>query len=83
VNIEAMARELEALRKFAGGQMSAPQVIETLGPMSLWSKAGFNAEMQRVRAEALEEAAALCERDRHSFAGTQKLASAIRSLRRE
>jgi hypothetical protein len=41
-------KELETLRAFAAGQLTIPKVTAELGPMSLWSKDGFEAEIRKA-----------------------------------
>jgi hypothetical protein len=40
-------KELAALRELAAGRFTLAKVVEVLGPMSLWSQAGIEAEFQR------------------------------------
>lgn len=37
-----------ALRELAAGRCVIPKVTEVLGPMSLWSKSGFEAEIRKA-----------------------------------
>jgi len=51
-------KELETLRAFSAGQLTISKVTAELGPMSLWSKSGFDAEIRKA-VEAEREACAL------------------------
>ena len=51
-------KEEMLLRELAGGQCVIPKVIDELGPMSLWSKAGLEAEIRKA-VEAEREACAV------------------------
>ena len=46
-----------ALREYAAGRACAQSVIDALGPMSLWSKSSFDAEIRKA-VEAEREACA-------------------------
>lgn len=52
---EIERKELAALRELAAGQCTIQKVIDQLGPMSLWSKAAFEEQVQRRVAAALKE----------------------------
>jgi hypothetical protein len=49
--------EERMLREYAAGRACTQSVIDALGPMSLWSKAGFDAEIRKA-VEAEREACA-------------------------
>jgi hypothetical protein len=49
------------LRELAAEQCVIPQVTARLGPMSLWSKDGLEAEIRRAVAAEREACAKLCE----------------------
>jgi hypothetical protein len=48
-------KELETLRAFAAGQLTIPKVTAELGPMSLWSKDGFEAEIRKAVQDERED----------------------------
>ena len=54
-------KELETLRAFAAGQLTIPKVTAELGPMSLWSKDGFDAEILKAVEAEREACAKVCE----------------------
>ncbi len=48
----SMTHEEEmALREYAAGRACTQAVVDALGPMSLWSKSAFEAELAKARAE--------------------------------
>jgi hypothetical protein len=49
------------LRELAAGRCVITKVTEQLGPMSLWSKDGLEAEIQRAVEVEREACAKLCE----------------------
>ena len=51
-------KEEMLLRELAGGRSVIPKVTDELGPMSLWSKAGLEAEIRKA-VEAEREACAV------------------------
>ena len=50
-----------ALRELAAGRCVIPKVTEVLGPMSLWSKSGLEAEIRKAVEAEREACAKLCE----------------------
>ena len=54
-------KEEMLLRELAGGQCVIPKVTDELGPMSLWSKAGLEAEIRKAVEAEREACAKLCD----------------------
>jgi hypothetical protein len=54
-------QEEMALRELAAKPHYLPQVSAALGPLSLWSKAGIEAEIRRAVEAEREECAKLCD----------------------
>ena len=52
---DALRKELEAMREIAANRCVIPKVIDELGPLSLWSKSEFEAEVQRRIDAAIRE----------------------------
>ncbi len=48
------------LRELAGGRCTIQKVIDAWGPMSLWSKAGLEAEIQKAVLAEREACAQVC-----------------------
>jgi len=70
-----------ALREYAAGRACTQSVIDALGPMSLWSKSSFDAEIRKAVEAEREACAKLCdefESDTDPDAGAV-LAAAIRA----
>jgi hypothetical protein len=65
------------LRELAAEQCIIPKVTARLGPMSLWSKDGLDAEIRRAVQAEREACAKVCE-DSVEYAGGT-LAEAIRA----
>jgi hypothetical protein len=65
------------LRELAAEQCIIPKVTARLGPMSLWSKDGLDAEIRRAVQAEREACARVCE-DSVEYAGGT-LAEAIRA----
>jgi hypothetical protein len=65
------------LRELAGGRCVIPKVTAELGPMSLWSKAGLEAEIRRAIEAEREECAKVA--DGWPDYDVQGLAEAIRA----
>lgn len=55
-------QEEMALRELAAKPHYLPQVSAALGPLSLWSKAGIEAEIRRAVEAEREECAKLCDK---------------------
>jgi hypothetical protein len=70
-------KEEMMLRELAAGRCVIPKVTAELGPMSLWSKAGFDAEIRKAVEAEREACAKVCE-DSVEYAG-DTLAKAIRA----
>ena len=54
-------KEEMLLRELAGGRCVIPKVTAELGPMSLWSKAGLEAEIRKAVEAEREACAKLCD----------------------
>jgi hypothetical protein len=54
-------KEEMLLRELAGGRCVIPKVTDELGPMSLWSKAGLEAEIRKAVEAEREACAKICE----------------------
>ena len=54
-------KEEMLLRELAGGRCVIPKVTAELGPMSLWSKDGLEAEIRRAVQAEREACAKVCE----------------------
>ena len=52
---DALRKELEAMREIAANRCVIPKVIDELGPLSLWSRSEFEAEVQRRIDAAIRE----------------------------
>jgi hypothetical protein len=50
-----------ALREYAAGRACTQSVIDALGPMSLWSKSAFDAEIRKAVEAEREACAKVCE----------------------
>ena len=71
-------KEEMLLRELAGGQCVIPKVIDELGPMSLWSKAGLEAKIRKA-VEAEREACAVIAEE--SFCGCGRVSCIDGNLR--
>ena len=54
-------KEEMLLRELAGGRCVIPKVTAELGPMSLWSKAGLEAEIRKAVEAEREACAKVCD----------------------
>ena len=78
-----------ALREYAAGRACTQSVIDALGPMSLWSKSAFDAEIRKAVEAEREACARVCEAemepycgfDKESYAGCRALTSAAAAIR--
>ena len=50
-----------ALREYAAGRACTQSVIDALGPMSLWSKSSFDAEIRKAVEAEREACAKICD----------------------
>lgn len=75
--------EEQMLREYAAGRACTQSVIAALGPMSLWSKSAFDAEIKKAVDAEREECAKVCDElsKKHSWEGcyANECAEAIRS----
>ena len=74
-------KEEMLLRELAGGRCVIPKVTAELGPMSLWSKAGLEAEIRKAVEAEREACAKLCDAFQARDVGMQpaECAGAIRA----
>jgi hypothetical protein len=72
-----------ALREYAAGRACTQSVIDALGPMSLWSKSAFDAEIRKAVEAEREACAKVVEEsslpDAYSEACLPEIAAAIRA----
>jgi len=72
-----------ALREYAAGRACAQSVIDALGPMSLWSKSSFDAEIRKAVEAEREACAKVCDElsAKHTWEGcyANECAEAIRA----
>jgi hypothetical protein len=68
-----------ALRELAAGRCTTQAVIDVLGPLSLWSKQSFEAEIQKAVETGREQCALLLE-DYERFGDTRDCIAAIRAM---
>jgi hypothetical protein len=54
--------EERILREYAAGRACSQSLIDALGPTSLWSKSGFDAEIRRAVEAEREECAKICDK---------------------
>ena len=78
-------KEEMLLRELAGGRCVIPKVTAELGPMSLWSKAGLEAEIRKAVEAEREACAKLCDAFQARDVGMQpaECAGAIRARGQE
>jgi hypothetical protein len=78
-------KEEMLLRELAGGRSVIPKVTDELGPMSLWSKAGLEAEIRKAVEAEREACAKLCDAFQARDVGMQpaECAGAIRARGQE
>jgi acyl-homoserine lactone acylase PvdQ len=69
-----------ALRELAAKPHYLPQVAAALGPMSLWSKDGLEAEIRRAVEAEREACAKLCEEEQEYW-GWDKVVDAASLIR--
>jgi hypothetical protein len=67
------------LRELAAEQCVIPQVTARLGPMSLWSKDGLEAEIRRAVEAEREACAQVCEAMNKYMDDGEECAAAIRA----
>jgi phosphoserine phosphatase len=67
------------LRELAGGRCTIQKVTAAIGPMSLWSKAGLEAEIRKAVEAEREACAKVCEAMNKYMDDGEECATAIRA----